>query len=543
VSSAVAVAARGPLPVARWAGLGGLLLAELLALTLRFDTGSLSGDGRWWAPLLGEAHYLPQLALTAAAALALFGADRLRRAAGAVADRLRDAHDWGRPLGCHLAAFAAFAVLTRHLIEGAGAGTAAFAGWLAAGAVLAAGWCLAALPEGAWRDLIRRLGWEIAALVAIAVLAGFGAGRLTEPLWDRMADGTLAAARAVLALGAAEVTCDPAARTLGVGGFVVRIAPSCSGYEGLGLVAAFAGLFLVLRRNELRFPQALLLLPAGLAAAWAANVLRIAALVALGAAGWPEVALGGFHSQAGWLGFLFVALGVVAAGKRSRFFAREAPAAAGTVNPSVAYLAPLVAVVGSAMLTSAFSAGGLDALYAVRVFVAGAVVWRFRAEYARLGWSAAPGTAIGIGLLVFALWLGFGFAFGNANEESTIPAGLAAMPGAWAAAWLALRVVGAVVIVPLAEELAFRGFLLRWLQSADFDRVPPGRWSWPAVLGSSVLFGLLHPGWWVAGTLAGVAYAAAYRMRGRLADAVVAHAVTNALIAAFVLATGSWWLW
>jgi CAAX prenyl protease-like protein len=100
-----------------------------------------------------------------------------------------------------------------------------------------------------------------------------------------------------------------------------------------------------------------------------------------------------------------------------------------------------------------------------------------------------------------------------------------------------------VVIVPMAEDLAFRGFLLRWLQSADFDRVPPARWSWPAVLGSSVLFGLLHPGWWVAGTLAGVAYAAAYRMRGRLADAVVAHAVTNAVIAAFVLATGSWWLW
>jgi hypothetical protein len=31
--------------------------------------------------------------------------------------------------------------------------------------------------------------------------------------------------------------------------------------------------------------------------------------------------------------------------------------------------------------------------------------------------------------------------------------------------------------------------------------------------------------------------------RGELSDAVAAHAITNALIAAYVLATGAWTLW
>jgi membrane protease YdiL (CAAX protease family) len=57
-----------------------------------------------------------------------------------------------------------------------------------------------------------------------------------------------------------------------------------------------------------------------------------------------------------------------------------------------------------------------------------------------------------------------------------------------------------------------------------------------------VAFGALH-GRWLAGTLAGLCYALALYRRGRLGDAVLAHATTNALIAADVLATGTWSLW
>lgn len=59
---------------------------------------------------------------------------------------------------------------------------------------------------------------------------------------------------------------------------------------------------------------------------------------------------------------------------------------------------------------------------------------------------------------------------------------------------------------------------------------------------ASLLFGLLHERW-LAGTLAGMAYCLAQYYRGRIGDAILAHATTNAAIAAYVLSTGSWSLW
>jgi CAAX prenyl protease-like protein len=101
----------------------------------------------------------------------------------------------------------------------------------------------------------------------------------------------------------------------------------------------------------------------------------------------------------------------------------------------------------------------------------------------------------------------------------------------------------AVVTVPIAEELAFRGFLLLRLVSPDFDLVDFRRFTYTAVVISSVVFGVLHGGRWIAGTVAGVLYAAAMLRRGRIGQAVVAHATTNALIAAWVLVRGDWYLW
>jgi uncharacterized membrane protein (UPF0136 family) len=50
-------------------------------------------------------------------------------------------------------------------------------------------------------------------------------------------------------------------------------------------------------------------------------------------------------------------------------------------------------------------------------------------------------------------------------------------------------------------------------------------------------------GRWLAGTVAGMFYAWALYRRGRVGDAIIAHATTNALIAADVLILGNWSLW
>jgi CAAX prenyl protease-like protein len=110
-------------------------------------------------------------------------------------------------------------------------------------------------------------------------------------------------------------------------------------------------------------------------------------------------------------------------------------------------------------------------------------------------------------------------------------------PGLWLGLWMVCRIIGGVVTVPLAEELAFRGYLTRRLIASDFDTQPVGAFSWVSFLASSVLFGLLH-GEWLAGTMAGMIFAVALYRRRELTYALIAHATTNALIALTVLTTG-----
>ena len=121
-------------------------------------------------------------------------------------------------------------------------------------------------------------------------------------------------------------------------------------------------------------------------------------------------------------------------------------------------------------------------------------------------------------------------------------AGLAALPYWAAGLWIFFRVIGSVITVPIVEELAFRGYLIRKLIARDFENVPLNQFTWLSFLLSSVLFGLLH-GRWVAGIIAGMLFALALYRRGQLGDAVFAHVTANGLIAAYVLVYGKWALW
>src|SRR4029077_19809469 len=128
-------------------------------------------------------------------------------------------------------------------------------------------------------------------------------------------------AAGLLRLLCAETVYDPVLLNVGTVSFTVEIGPGCSGYEGIGLFWTFIGIYLWLFRKDLCFPQAFLLIPLGTALMWFCNVLRIAGLIALGTYGSRAVALGGFHSQVGWLAFIAVALGLVAGSQRLGFFA------------------------------------------------------------------------------------------------------------------------------------------------------------------------------------------------------------------------------
>jgi len=107
---------------------------------------------------------------------------------------------------------------------------------------------------------------------------------------------------------------------------------------------------------------------------------------------------------------------------------------------------------------------------------------------------------------------------------------------------VAVRWIGASLMVPVMEELFWRSFLMRWIDNPDFDKVAPDQVSAKAVVLSSLVFMLAHTQW-LGALLAGLLYAWLYRYTRSLWVAVLAHAVTNGVLGAWVVFSGNWQFW
>jgi len=519
-----------------------LLVSELLGLTIRFDAEDLMRRPDGWTRWLAESPMLLRGGLAFAAAFLLVVSPRLK----AIALSLTQAsmgHPWGPWLSLQLVAIGVFALCTERLFEGGADSMSWVAGWVAAAVAAPMLWLLALAPPRYWGAVARQERWGLV-LAALAGAAVAASARVTQALWVPLTAATFWLVEGLLGVLYSPIVSVPLKQTLGTPQFRVTISPECSGYEGIALVLLFLALYFWLFRRALRFPHALLLLPVGVLGMWLTNVLRITLLIAVGTSVSKKVALGGFHSQAGWLFFLSVSLGLMAAGHRIRLFATpvlpqpKASSPPARATDAAALLVPALVLLASIIVTSAASSG-FDRWYPLRVVATAAALWHFRATYRRFDWQWTwQSTAIGGA--VFVLWLLLETP--SVAHGAGIEGGLAQLSRGAAGLWLACRVLGSTITVPLAEELAFRGYLTRRLVSPAFETVRLGHFTWLSFVGSSVAFGLLH-GRWVAGTLAGMAYAAALYRRGQIGEAVYAHLTTNALIAAYVLCVGRWSLW
>jgi exosortase E/protease (VPEID-CTERM system) len=522
----------------------GLLAAETVVLDRSFDASPLLHESNGWlARFLAHAGVV-RLATAATSAIVLLGGSRIWADLKTAFDRAKSGRQVWPWLVAHLFFFVAFYRLTAGLFDAQPSAQPLAIGvalWLVVGSVALASLAASILPLPAlWALATETL--PIAAGCAGVGVAALAAGLAAESLWVPLGQSTLWLVVQLLAPFTSDLVLAPEGFIVGTSAFRIGITPECSGYQGIGLICVFLAVYLRVFRDTLRFPRALFLIPVGIVAMWIANGVRIATLVAIGSYVSPEVAIGGFHSNSGFLFLCVVALAIGWAGQRSSLFAkRDARAVEESPGrPTVAYLSPLVAGVGTAMITGALTAGGFDALYGLRVLTVATALWWFRRDLAALRpeWSWLGAAA---GLAAFVVWLPLELvALGE--REASIGVTLSSMSRPAALVWLALRTVGAVVTVPIAEELAFRGYLMRRLVSRDFESVAPTSLPWPSLLVSSVLFGALHASI-VAGTLVGLIYGLVYSRSGSLASAVVAHAVTNMLLAGYVLATGSWGLW
>jgi CAAX prenyl protease-like protein len=213
-------------------------------------------------------------------------------------------------------------------------------------------------------------------------------------------------------------------------------------------------------------------------------------------------------------------------------------------RPAAARIVPFAAYIGFLVAESALD-GALDRrwLYAAQVCVVAGLLAYLWPAYSEL---RAPGRArardwllaAALGAAVWALWINLDLPWARLGEGRGVASDLT---GGAALAGVALRVLGVVVLVPVMEELFWRSFLMRWLERPDFLAVPPQAVRWRAVALSSIVFGLEHH-LWLAGILAGIAFAWLYRRTADLRLVIAAHALTNALLEIWVVRTGNWQL-
>lgn len=99
------------------------------------------------------------------------------------------------------------------------------------------------------------------------------------------------------------------------------------------------------------------------------------------------------------------------------------------------------------------------------------------------------------------------------------------------------------LVIPLAEEIFLRGLLMRVIQSSDWTRVDLRNMGWPALVAGSVYGLIAHPQEGLAALIWFSLISWLMVRTGKFWNCVVAHAITNGLLGAYVVVFRQWQLW
>jgi uncharacterized protein len=187
--------------------------------------------------------------------------------------------------------------------------------------------------------------------------------------------------------------------------------------------------------------------------------------------------------------------------------------------------------------------------YLGRTVAAGALLIAFRHRYTRISWDYWWLGVI-MGVLGIAQWIGM-----DSFLQRALPSWFALKPddafdpttyfnnSISMAGWIAVRMIGASIVVPFMEELFWRDYLWRRIIApADFKLAKVGEWEPRAFLIVSLAFCIVHPQWLTAigwGLMVGglLAYTRS------LGACIIMHGATNFLLGLYVLNTRQWAWW
>jgi CAAX protease family protein len=169
-----------------------------------------------------------------------------------------------------------------------------------------------------------------------------------------------------------------------------------------------------------------------------------------------------------------------------------------------------------------------------------ALLWPRYAELRQAIDARMAAVAVAVGAVVFAAWIHLDSGWVSFEMgRGFVPLRDDGLLDPWL---VATRLATFALAVPVMEELFWRSFVMRWIDRRDFLALDPRQASLLAFALSSALFALEHSQW-LAGLVAGAAYAGLYRRSGNIWIPILSHATTNALLGLWILATGSWRFW
>ncbi len=214
--------------------------------------------------------------------------------------------------------------------------------------------------------------------------------------------------------------------------------------------------------------------------------------------------------------------------------------------PFVLFMAGLAAVsAAKALGIVSFAGVVLDPMYWIypiqTAVCAAALLWFWRSY--DFGESGGGKLLLGVvvGLVIFGLWISPQEVLHKAARTEGFDPGVVPGLTPW---MLVARFTRLVIIVPLVEEIFWRGFLLRYLVREDFTALPFGscnRFSFRDVVAA---FTLVHGSEdWPAAFLTGILLNLVATRTRSLAACVLAHAAANLALGCYICATRQWGFW
>jgi uncharacterized protein len=216
----------------------------------------------------------------------------------------------------------------------------------------------------------------------------------------------------------------------------------------------------------------------------------------------------------------------------------------------IGYVVPMFAFLGLVWVGTTYKSL-YAASYVARVIVVTVLLYLAWPNYTKIRWN---GWWLGVivGVVGIFQWVGMQLWLQNTfpNFPWFKPAEDPFNPfktfGSEQAAWafVAVRIIGAVLVVPVMEELFWRDFLWREIDAPnDFKLADVGEFSWPSFLIVAGVFAFVHGNWWLTSIVWAAMVGGLLVYTKSLGACIIAHAVTNLLLAVYVLKWQAWDFW